>query len=89
MNDEFKLSDGEEEYYYEKNCNKTINNRLEELEKKVYTIDEHQKEIKNIYIKISNLEQRIFELELENNSSFFDTIDEIWEDFKNFVKYKL
>lgn len=98
--EEFKLSDQEEDYFAEtrkvdenedhisKKMEK-IENRLNLAEQRIYTIEDHQKEIKNIYDKIMDLEDRIINIEDENNNGFFDTLDDLWEDFKNFVKYKL
>tara|TARA_B100001250_G_C19434218_1_gene628859 strand:- start:68 stop:355 length:288 start_codon:yes stop_codon:yes gene_type:complete len=94
--EDFKLSDQEEEYFSNtletdsgiKRVEK-LENRMNFIEQKMYNVDQHQEEITKIYEKIMDLENKILNLEQEEGNVFFDTLDELWEDFKNFVKYKL
>ena len=69
----------------------TLTNRMDEIENKLnndYNIllEKHQEDIKKIYDKIMILEQKIIDMENYNNKGIKDYLEEIWEDFRNFVK---
>tara|TARA_Y100000991_G_C21712736_1_gene238660 strand:- start:149 stop:436 length:288 start_codon:yes stop_codon:yes gene_type:complete len=90
------LSGEDEEYLsIEREDNKEIKiifDRLEKIENKIYyenpkLLEKHQQDIKMLYDKIMILEEKIMNPD-NQGKSLTEYLDEIWEDFKNFVKLK-
>ena len=66
-------------------------NRINKIENKLDNdydnlLNKHQEDIKKIYDKIMVLEDKIINIENYNNKGITDFFEEIWEDFRNFVK---
>lgn len=93
----FDLSGEDEEYLSieEKEKLKDIkiflSDRIDKIENKLdkdydILLTKHQEDIKKIYDKIMLLEEKIINIENYNNKGITDILEEIWQDFRNFVK---
>ena len=80
---------------FELNDKKEILQRIINIENVVYNnqnkfLENHHKDIKILYDKIMILEEKIMNFESQNSTkSFTEYLDEIWDDFKNFVKVSI
>ena len=93
----FDLSGEDEEYLSIEEQEKLkdiktfLSNRIDKIENKLdkdydILLKKHQEDIKKIYNKIMVLEEKIVNIENYNNKGITDILEEIWQDFRNFVK---
>ena len=73
------------------NIKESLTERINQLENKLNNnhdilLKKHHEDIKKIYDKIMILEEKIINIEHHNNKGITDFLEEIWEDFRNFVK---
>lgn len=93
----FDLSGEDEEYLSIEEQEKLkdikifLSERIDKIENKLdkdydVLLKKHQEDIKKIYDKIMALEEKIINIENYNNKGITDILEEIWQDFRNFVK---
>ena len=93
----FDLSGEDEEYLSIEEQEKLkdikifLSDRIDKIENKLdkdydILLKKHQEDIKKLYDKIMSLEEKILNIENYNNKGITDILEEIWEDFRNFVK---
>tara|TARA_B100000524_G_C23602415_1_gene353105 strand:- start:87 stop:380 length:294 start_codon:yes stop_codon:yes gene_type:complete len=93
----FDLSGEDEEYLSIEEQEKLkdikifLSDRIDRIENKLdkdydILLKKHQEDIKKIYDKIMVLEEKIVNIENYNNKGITDILEEIWQDFRDFVK---